>query len=145
MRMTISEARAHLGHLCTRAQDPRQIIMLTRHGKPIAALVSIPEVQRIWDLSEAQTHGARHPLTGKRGRSGLMGMVMGRNGDFVTTREAAQQVREIQMDRAAERAVLEFGGLEPVEGGEVTGPDLRDVSEGWPQRVWRRVWRFRGE
>ncbi len=41
MRLTISQARARLGELATLSQDPRQVIVLTRYGKPIAALVSI--------------------------------------------------------------------------------------------------------
>ncbi|WP_367998686.1 type II toxin-antitoxin system Phd/YefM family antitoxin [Shimia thalassica] len=56
MNLTISEARAHLGQLCTRAQDPRQPIILTRHGKPIAALVSMAEVQRIWEHEVKSLH-----------------------------------------------------------------------------------------
>ena len=33
MRCTISHARAQLGELVTRAQDPRQVINLTRHDE----------------------------------------------------------------------------------------------------------------
>ncbi|WP_298853432.1 type II toxin-antitoxin system Phd/YefM family antitoxin [uncultured Ruegeria sp.] len=52
MRCTISHARAHLGALVTRAQDPREVITLTRRGKPLAALVSIAEVNWIWHLQD---------------------------------------------------------------------------------------------
>ena len=145
MNLTISEARAHLGHLCTRAQDPRQPIILTRHGKPIAALVSMAEVQRIWDLNDQDTRGIRNPLSGKFGNCLLPGFVSGLNGDPVTPREAAHQMREVQMTRAAEREILAAGGLEPVAGGEVGVPDQRSEPANWSQKAWQTIWRFRKE
>ncbi len=67
MRLTISQARARLGELATLSQDPRQVIVLTRYGKPIAALVSMNEAQRIWELMDDDTIGRKHPLSGLRG------------------------------------------------------------------------------
>ena len=123
MRLTISDARAQLGYLCTRAQDPREVIVLTRHGNAIAALVSISEVKRIWDMEDEARAGWRHPLSGLRGwwsrGKGIPGMEPGPGGKYVTKREAAVQVREIQMTRAEERRILQAGGLEVVEGGEI--------------------------
>ncbi|MEX0306083.1 MAG: type II toxin-antitoxin system prevent-host-death family antitoxin [Ruegeria sp.] len=52
MRCTISQARAQLGELVTLAQDPREVIVLTRYSKPLAALVSMTEAERIWDLQD---------------------------------------------------------------------------------------------
>lgn len=136
MRFTVSEARARLGLLCMRAQDPREIIVLTRHGRPIAALVSITEVKRIWKLEEDERTGWKHPLSGVRGwwsrGRGIAGMEPGPDGSYVTAREAAQQVREIQMTRAEERRILERGGLAPVKGGEIAGKAAP------PRRWWRR-------
>ena len=67
MRLTLTEARSRLGELCTLAQDPRHPIVLTRHGRPLAALVSIAEVKRIWDLESDQRFGMRHILNRRRG------------------------------------------------------------------------------
>jgi len=138
MRITISQARAQLGDLVTLAQDPRQVIVLTRHGKPLAALVSISEARRIWDLDAEETTGWKHPLSGLRGwwsrGKGIPGMEPGPDGTYVTAREAALKVREIQMTRAEERRILARGGLEPVAGGEVAA---RPAS-----CLWRRVFRF---
>lgn len=135
MRYTISQARAALGHLITRAQDPREVIVLTRRGKPQAALVSIAEAERIWDLSDAQTMGGRHPLSGLRGwwsrGRGIAGMEPGPDGTYVTAREAALQMQDIQRSRAEERRILTKGGLDPVEGGE-----LMQRTE---QRWWARL------
>lgn len=123
MRQTISQARASLGQLCTQVQDPRAVIILTRHGESVAALVSIAEVKRIWDLADESRIGWRHPLSGLRGwwskGHGIPGMEPGVDGRYVTKREAAQHVREVQMTRAEERRILKAGGLDPVEGGEI--------------------------
>ncbi len=119
MRLTLSAARSCLGQLCTRAQDPREIIVLTRHDTPVAAIVSMAEVERIWDLQDIENHGIKNPLSGTQGGHLLRGFVPGLNNDPVTPREAANQMREVQMTRAAEREILAAGGLEPVEGGEV--------------------------
>lgn len=139
MRYTVSQARQQLGHLVMRAQDPRQVIVLTRHGKPLAALVSVTEANRIWDLESDETTGWRHPLSGIRGLwsrgKGIPGMEPGPDGSYVTAREAALKVRELQMTRSEERRILERGGLEPVAGGEIAGVT---------QAPWWRRWLRRG-
>lgn len=131
MYIPVSEARTHLGQLVTRAQDPRAVIVLTRHGRPVAALVSMPEVERIWDLGDDARTGWRHVLAGMRGwwhrRPTVPGMEPGPDGNYVTAREAAIQVRKIQMSRAEERRILKAGGIEGVEGGEVAG----EQRKGW--------------
>lgn len=135
MRLTISQARARLGELATLSQDPRQVIVLTRYGKPLAALVSMAEAERIWDLQDDERVGRRHPLSGLRGwwskGRGIAGMEPGPDGRYLTARDAALKVREIQMTRAEERRILRRGGLEPVAGGEIAA---RPVAS-----LWRRV------
>lgn len=135
MRLTISQARARLGELVTLTQDPRQVIVLTRYGKPLAALVSMTEAERIWDLQDDDRIGRKHPLSGLRGwwskGRGIPGMEPGPDGSYLTARDAALKVREIQMTRAEERRILRRGGLDPVAGGEIAA---RPASS-----LWRRV------
>lgn len=122
MRLTVSEARARLGQLCAQAQDPRDVIVLTRHGHDIAAIVSMTEVKRIWKAQDDAWLGRRNPLTGKRPGQAVQltaGLVAGPDGRVVSEREAAEMVREVQMTRAEERRLLAQGGLEAVEGGEI--------------------------
>jgi prevent-host-death family protein len=122
MRLTVSQARARLGQLCAQAQDPRDVIVLTRHGRDIAAIVSIAEVKRIWKAQDDSWLGRKNPLTGKRsGHAARLtaGLVAGPDGRVVSAREAAEMVREVQMTRAEERRLLAQGGLEAVEGGEI--------------------------
>ena len=125
MRVTVSEARPQLGHLCARAQDPLQIIVLTRHGRDIAAVVSIEEVQRIWQLQNEAWSPKKCSVTGKRKGGALVlpeGMTVGPDGHIVTHRELAGIVRNIQIRRKEERELLAQGGLDPVEGGEIAYP-----------------------
>ncbi|MEM9550640.1 MAG: type II toxin-antitoxin system Phd/YefM family antitoxin, partial [Pseudomonadota bacterium] len=95
MRLTVSDARSQLGHLVTRVQDPRTEVILTRHGKPVAALVSITEVRRIWDLQDTERNGWWWPLYRIRRGGGILrtswDLVPGRDGKMVTRREAALQ------------------------------------------------------
>ncbi|EEE38024.1 hypothetical protein RKLH11_1865 [Rhodobacteraceae bacterium KLH11] len=58
-------------------------------------------------------------------------MEPGPDGRYLTARDAALEVREIQMTRAEERRILRRGGLEPVAGGEIAA---RPVAS-----LWRRV------
>ncbi len=138
MRLTISQARARLGELVTLSQDPRQVIVLTRYGKPQAALVSMAEAERIWQLQDDDRLGQKHPLSGLRGwwskGRGIPGMEPGPDGRYLTARDAALKVREIQMTRAEERRILRRGGLDPVAGGEIAA---RPVAS-----LWRRLFRL---
>ncbi len=119
MRITVSEARSRLGELCGKAQDPREPIVLTRHGHEVAAIVSMTEVQRIWALQDREWFGLRWPWSRRGPVVTPMDLTPGPDGRLMTAREAAEQVQEIQMTRAQERRVLSRGGLDPVEGGEI--------------------------
>lgn len=135
MRITVSEARTRLGELFGIAQDPRQPIVLTRHGTEIAAIVSMKEVQRIWALQEREWFGLRWPWSRSRSVVTPMDLVPGPNGALVTAREAAQQVHDLQMNRAEERRVLASGGLDPVPGGELAEAHW----PGWARWIRARV------
>ena len=137
MKLAISEARSCLGRLCSQVQDPREVIVFTRHEAPVAALVSVAEARRIWDPQDDEAEGPVSPLTGKRGGCLLPGFVTGVDGTPVTPKEAALQMREIQMTRKAEREVLAAGGLEPVVGDEVV------VRQRGVRRWWQRLLRRR--
>lgn len=111
-RLTISEAREHLASIVLRVQDPTDACVLTRHGKPVAAIVSMASLARIRRDEDAERWAdPRHrPL----------GSVKGLDGREATTdREAAEIVREVQLARWQERRVLERQGMTPLAGGEL--------------------------
>lgn len=142
LQVSVSEARRRLSEIVMRVQDPRGFCVLTRHGEPVAGIVSMAELQRIWDLTDLEEVGPRSPLTGGRShfRAVPGGMVQGPKG-LMTYREAAERVQRVQMDRAAETAVLRAGGLRPVEGGELASAPVVEERRGWVERVlgWFRV------
>lgn len=126
MRVTVSDARARLGQLCAEAQDPREVIVLTRHGRDLAAIVSMGEVKRIWKAQDDSWFGRKNPLTGKRTGNAMRlpgGLIPGPHGRLVSEHEAAELVREVQMTRAEERRLLAQGGLDAVDGGEIAEKD----------------------
>jgi prevent-host-death family protein len=139
MQLTVSAARQRLGEVVTRVQDPNECIVMTRHGTPVAAVVSMANLQRIWqiedeDEDEEDRGMIKHPLNKN---SHIVGapfarVVQGLRGKMVTPKEAALQVRTLQLTRAEERRILAAGGLEPVEGGELgVTPDNRAKRRRW--------------
>jgi hypothetical protein len=68
------------------------------------------------------------------------GLLRAPDGQLRTPREAAEQVRKLQLDRKRERAVLEAGGLEVVEGGEVAERDAWFGTAGSATERKRRWW-----
>ncbi|RVT85572.1 type II toxin-antitoxin system Phd/YefM family antitoxin [Rhodobacteraceae bacterium CCMM004] len=121
IRLTVSEARSNLAWLVLQVQDPRSYAVLTRHGKPVAAMVSMAELRRIWGEQDGDegVPGVLWRWCRTRWRSLRPGgFIVGRSGKLVSMSEAAYEVREIQRARKAERAVLKAAGVEGVKGGE---------------------------
>lgn len=124
----LTEARRRLPALILRVQDPRRFVILTRHGEPVAGLVSMDELFRIfdaWDMDRMEA-GRYRPGWMRRGK----------DDKLMTRQEAAERVRRVQLDRKMEREVLAEGGMAPVPGGEVA-----EEAALPPKR--RRWWRFR--
>lgn len=111
----VSLAREQLSEIVFRVQDPREYRVLTRHGKPVAAIVSMASLERIWRDERADGWGdpAQRPGGGIRSLDGRYPS---------SQREAAEFVREIQLTRWQERQALARGGIAPLEGGEITVP-----------------------
>lgn len=53
VQIPADEARQSLGDLIDRAGFLGERILITRHGKPVVALVSISDVQRLGELKAA--------------------------------------------------------------------------------------------
>jgi prevent-host-death family protein len=125
--VSTTAARKCLPQLVAKVQDLREWVVLTRHGKEVAAVVSFEDLKRIFDLHDADAAARRPPPP--------PGLVRLPKGGFGSPRQAAEQVQKVQMDRKRERKVLEAGGLDVVEGGEVTVdapmPRTEAEWEGW--------------
>jgi prevent-host-death family protein len=127
LKVSTSHARRHLAELVVRVQDPRAYVVLSKHGKPLAAIVSMTELKRIWADQDAEDKRRTPPPPLPPG------FVQGPDGTPVTKRRAAEKVHAIQMTRKEERAMLAAGGLNSIDGGEIAG-----VGE--DQRRWWERW-----
>lgn len=132
-RLATTAARKHLSEIVTRVQDPRSYCVLTRHGKPMAAIVPMSALNRIHDLEDIEDV-VQH---GKRPAKFWFG-----TGGARSNAEAAEAVLKLQMDRKVEREVLANAGMEPVPGGELLGEVETPAPRGWLRR-WIE-WEVRG-
>ncbi|MYS20501.1 MULTISPECIES: type II toxin-antitoxin system Phd/YefM family antitoxin [unclassified Streptomyces] len=76
----VTQARAELAELINRVVYGGEQVVLTRHGKPLVALVSAADLQRLRDLDEqaeeqvvstVSSVGSRPSATGERRRFGI--------------------------------------------------------------------------
>jgi prevent-host-death family protein len=130
-RYPMHEARERLAEIVLKTQDPSAAVLLTRYGTPVAAVVSMEELRRI----RAEEEVAAEARSNFLGRWLVRGM---ENAGFRTPHEAAAHVRQVQMDRKAERAVLQIAGMRPVEGGELAVEV--EVAEPPARKRWFRLW-----
>lgn len=135
--VSTTEARRNLSALIAQVQHPGSFAVLRRHGRPAAALVSMENLQRIWNAEdvEAVIAGTYRP-SGRAFDADRWG----------SDREAAEAVQQMQIDRLKERELLARQGLEEIPGGEIRGdvvfvPHEPDAAE---ERTWRRIWRRLG-
>jgi antitoxin YefM len=62
IQRSYTEARANLAELMDKAEEDREPIVITRHGKPSAVLISVEE----WESMEATLHLLRSPRNAAR-------------------------------------------------------------------------------
>jgi prevent-host-death family protein len=119
-RMPTSRARDRLSDIVLRVQERGCHCVLTRHGRPVAAVVSMDDLDRI----------DRQEIIGRIGPGGVNPGQWWHDeaGRLITNAEAAEHVQKVQYDRLAERNALAMGGLEPVPGGELEVEGLRRVE-----------------
>lgn len=61
--MSIAEAKAHLS-VCIRQAEQGESILITRHGKPVAALVAADHLEQLERLRKAGPQGGLASLAG---------------------------------------------------------------------------------
>ena len=131
VRLPTSQARDRFSEIIHFVQDPRSSCILTRHGKAVAAVVSMTELRRLHKLHDAEDitdHGHR-PVSFTLGKE-----------LHLTNAEAAEHVQRIQLDRRIEREVLAKAGLEPVPGGELMEEMEVEREVEADRQVRRRRW-----
>ena len=135
----MAEARERLAELVAHVGDGTDAAVLTRHGRPVAALVGLAWLHRFDRVAGQDADAASGWVP-----SGLLRD----EGRYLSVPEAAVRLREVQLDRLAERRLLAEAGLEPIPGGEVEAPVARvEAAEApaAPRRRWDPwAWRRRG-
>ncbi|MDJ0858023.1 MAG: type II toxin-antitoxin system Phd/YefM family antitoxin [Dinoroseobacter sp.] len=130
LRLSTTVARKHLSEIVVKVQDPRSHCILTRHNKPVAAIVSMTELHRIWrqqDMDDLIDKG-RTPAHLRMGGTDFPGE---------TKQEVAEQVQQVQLDRRRERQLLIEAGLRPIPGGEL---EIEEVNAPAPKPEGKRAW-----
>ncbi len=134
-RLPVSDARERLADIVMRVQDPREHCVLTRHGKPVAAVVSIASLHSIIDVRDQDARVAEGWIpNGLR----LDRKEKKEKARYLSWGEAAVQLREVQLDRLAERRLLARAGMEPIPGGELGASAVEAVKVG--RKRWWRFW-----
>ncbi|MEO1797922.1 MAG: type II toxin-antitoxin system Phd/YefM family antitoxin [Pseudomonadota bacterium] len=124
---TTSEARKSLPELIDWVNRPEGRVILTRHGRRVAALVSLPDLERILSETEMEETIAAIKTGDRRRLPGTFFHLHSRG----SSRESAEELRRIQLTRAQERSILANHGLEPVPGGEVEIVVEEKVRKRW--------------
>lgn len=91
VRTTYSESRAHLGTLWDRVTDDRETVIISRRGKPDAALIAADELASL----EETAHLLRSPANARRLLTALNRALQG-TGSASTS---AQLRRELGLER----------------------------------------------
>ena len=65
-RIQVTDVRPRLTELLGRVENGSEKLLLTRYGKPVAALVSMADFDRVWEAEEVELSGPRDPETGRR-------------------------------------------------------------------------------
>ena len=109
LKLTTTEAREVLAELVSRAAFANERVILTRHGKELAVLVSISDLEQLESLGERGI-GRKKPLTAderkravSRGRRALKGMQKGAKARGIDKLTDVDADAEISAARKARR------------------------------------------
>ncbi len=131
--MPTSEARDRLAEILTFVQDPRRTLILTRYGREVGAIVSMAELERIWNRERMDRVAA--------GKSRPWLVQFTKDDRWMTDAEAADAVQKLQLTRKIERETLARVGLEPLPGGElIEEVEVVPEVEAGPEVKRRRWW-----
>ena len=102
VQVTTTGLRPRLAELLRRAEMGRELVVITRHGRPAAALVSMDELRRIREDIDDELQGPRDPASGRRSgsmitreceRAGLWTPELGWRAGYLKRKAAARQAR----------------------------------------------------
>lgn len=102
--VTVAEARRNLSQLITTVGFGGKRVLLERHGKPVAAVISVADLRRLEELeqgSEARRERALAALAAlEAARRSSELIFRERNGEYLP--DSAEVIREIREERTDE-------------------------------------------
>ncbi|MFI0239217.1 type II toxin-antitoxin system Phd/YefM family antitoxin [Streptomyces sp. NPDC016845] len=78
----VTQARAELADLINRVVYGAERVVVTRHGKPLVALVSAADLERLEALGDAATESAEEPMISSVSRVGSLPSAPGERQRF---------------------------------------------------------------
>lgn len=71
LRVNVTDLRPRLTALLGAVEHGGKKVVIAKHGKPVAVLVSMKDFRRVWSAEDEALYGPINPETGRR-RGGLM-------------------------------------------------------------------------
>jgi prevent-host-death family protein len=99
--VSVVAARRNFSALLARVADAGPRVIIERHGKPMAALISLPDLQKLQEYERlAGTAGERGLAALRRAGAVREAMLAERGGEFLP--ESAEVIRELREERTDE-------------------------------------------
>ena len=96
--VTVAEARRTLADLVTRVGFSGKRVLLQRHGKPVAAVVSVEDLEKLQRFEQQFDEKRVEALAALEAASRIRAeILMERNGEYVT--DTAEAIREMREER----------------------------------------------
>lgn len=71
-KTNLTELRPRLTELLDWVVHREEVVIITRHGKEVAAIVNMTDFRRVWDERQDWHHGPVNPETGTRPGGGIL-------------------------------------------------------------------------
>lgn len=103
--VTVAEARRNLAEVIAKVGPGGKRVLLQRHGKPVAAVVSVEDLKRLENMEtqqdERDEERRRQALIALEAASRVREMILKeRNGEYLT--DSAELIREMREERVDE-------------------------------------------
>lgn len=99
--VSVGEARRNLAELVAKVGFGGKRVMLQRHGKPVAAVVSIEDLRRLEELEQVDDSRRKRALAAlEAARRSSELIFRERNGEYLP--DSAEVIREIREERTDE-------------------------------------------
>lgn len=136
----LTDARLNLTEMIKRTVNGEERMILTRHGKPVVALVTVNELHRIWADEEYELYGPINPDTGKRYGWDWVARTGWKRPLFEAEAIAKEAAEKAEIEETYARVEAMMKSWEEEDEGATVASEGRaeDARPVW----WKRWWRF---